>query len=207
MLKSKTLLSLAATIFLIFGSSSRAEDVRPRHLFIVTDQSHSMYMPAFSSIKLQVSGITDALTTYPIACGDITVTYFSWGGMVGPVHTTHLSDETSQVTLANFILEDARIDRGATNHPIAWQTVLDHYSPEFATVVIFLTNGSGYLRVLASHEDIQVIKVGVIFGSAQTYLENDFLPGEGELYQVHKSEELRDLLLETLTNLDTPCLG
>ncbi len=201
---------LVATIFLVFGMGQQIlaeEDTRPGHLYILADQSHSMYQVGLRSIDTQVTGITDALLGYQAACGHVAVSYFAWGNTAGPIAVANTSNEETMIDLANFVLREAAVDRVATNHAIAWSTFLDQYTLAERTVVVFITNGDSYRGVFETAPGVTVHKVALQFKSAKEYLEQNFLPGVGTVHLVHREDELSEVITDVLRGLDTACTG
>jgi hypothetical protein len=200
---------ILAMLFMVFGSSpSHAdEDQRPKHLYILNDQSNSVFVPESRTIELQIQGITDALMEYEPTCGNISISYFPWGHDAGPIKTIPARSTELRVALANFIFAEADTNRISSNHAAAWSTILDHYRKDERMVVVIITNGRGVFGVFETHEDITVYKVSVLFAEAASYLHEDFLPGQGETRHVVQSRQITELILDILYGFKEECSG
>lgn len=200
--------AVLAMLFVLFlGPPLAAEDTRPSHLYILNDQSNSVYVTESRTIELQIQGITDALMEYEPTCSNISISYFSWGHNAGPIKTISARSTEERVALAKFIFADADTNRISTNHAAAWRTILDHYTKDEHMVVVMITNGRGVFGVFETHQDIAVYKVSVLFADAAHYLHDKFLPGHGEMRHVMQSRQITELILEILYEFKEDCSG
>ncbi len=164
-------------------------------------------MPGFDTIKIQTEGIVMALSEFVPKCGNTRISYFSWGTNVHQVSTADVRDEVSRLALAMNVHEENTLDLSATHHTNTWNEIRHLSLPSERTTIVFITNGRGHAGVFEEIPGTTVHKVALTFTSADEYLRSEFLPGVGTNHFLHKSEDLRDVILAALEDLDIPCTG
>jgi hypothetical protein len=180
----------------------------PAHIVIAADHSDSMHP---HNMALQMRGLSQALEQYLETCDELRLSYIAWGSAPDPARTFLLNDTKSRHDFNNTLHNEIRYrSLVSTQHVLGLTAAIDHVYRTKASysVIIFITDQVG--EPVTDRElpvNTHLIKIALESSAVQRYLEQDFMPDQGQTLFTTNAHDLTNVIEDAFSMLRDACVG